>query len=139
MISHGFRLDLVYHLFPEKSILSEAYAVIGEPSLFHLAMELSIPRIARFILHRRQVVRLHSWPQMEISLTIKKIHGLEEHPLIGAPFASIIDIQSDCRFLVCDNYLIFYRCEDKKIFVLRILYDRRDYIRILCGGFLADE
>lgn len=74
-----------------------------------------------------------------ISKILKKIHGLEEHPMIGAPLTSVIDIQSNYRFLACDNYLIFYRCEDEKIFVLRILYGRRDYIRILCGDFLADE
>jgi toxin ParE1/3/4 len=50
-----------------------------------------------------------------------------------------MDIQTNYRFLVCASYLIFYRCEDEIIFVLRILYGRRDYTRILFGDLLKEE
>ena len=40
--------------------------------------------------------------------------------------------------LVCDNYLIFYRCEDGSILVSRILYGRRNYMQILFGD-LSDD
>ncbi|MDH7526011.1 MAG: hypothetical protein QHH10_11925 [Peptococcaceae bacterium] len=48
-------------------------------------------------------------------------------------------MQTDYRFLVCDNYLIFYRYEDGIVFVSRILYGRRNYTRILFGDLLEDE
>ncbi len=75
-------------------------------------------------------------PQTEINLVSKiteKIRGLTEHPRIGAPLSSVLDIQTDYRFLVCDNYLIFYRYEDEFVFVSRIIYGRRNYTRILFG------
>ncbi len=75
-------------------------------------------------------------PQAAVNLTAKitkKIRGLSEHPGIGASLSSIMDIQTDYRFLVCANYLIFYRCEEETVFVSRILYGRRDYLRILFG------
>ncbi|MEW6623010.1 MAG: type II toxin-antitoxin system RelE/ParE family toxin [Bacillota bacterium] len=49
------------------------------------------------------------------------------------------NIQTDYRFLVCDNYLIFYRYEDGIVFVSRILYGRRNYTRILFGDLLEEE
>ncbi|MHB8280951.1 MAG: type II toxin-antitoxin system RelE/ParE family toxin, partial [Candidatus Humimicrobiaceae bacterium] len=48
-----------------------------------------------------------------VSKIINKISGLSEHPGIGAPLSSVVDINTDYRFLVCANYLIFYRCEDE--------------------------
>lgn len=74
-----------------------------------------------------------------ISKIINKISGLSEHPGIGAPLSSVVDINTDYRFLVCANYLIFYRCEDEIVFVSRILYGRRDYTRILFADLSVDE
>ncbi|MHB1254324.1 MAG: type II toxin-antitoxin system RelE/ParE family toxin [Candidatus Humimicrobiaceae bacterium] len=74
-----------------------------------------------------------------VSKIINKISGLSEHPGIGAPLSSEVDINTDYRFLVCANYLIFYRCEDEIVFVSRILYGRRDYTRILFADLSVDE
>ncbi|MCL6480040.1 MAG: type II toxin-antitoxin system RelE/ParE family toxin [Peptococcaceae bacterium] len=81
-------------------------------------------------------------PQAAVNLVskiTKKIRGLSEHPGIGAPLSSVVDIQTDYRFLVCANYLIFYRCEDGIVFVSRILYGRRNYMRMLFGDLPEDE
>jgi len=81
-------------------------------------------------------------PQAAINLIfeiMKKIRGLLKHPGIGAPLSSVIDIQTNYRFLVCANYLIFYRYEDEIVYVSRILYARRDYTRILFGDLPEDE
>ncbi len=81
-------------------------------------------------------------PQAAVNLVskiTKKIRGLSEHPGIGVPLSSVVDIQTDYRFLVCANYLIFYWYEDGFVFVSRILYGRRDYIRILFGDLPEDE
>ncbi|MEM5767873.1 MAG: type II toxin-antitoxin system RelE/ParE family toxin, partial [Bacillota bacterium] len=74
-----------------------------------------------------------------VSRITKKIRGLSGHPGIGAPLSSILDIQTDYRFIICDNYLVFYRCEDGMVFVVRILYAKRDYMRILFGDPPDDE
>jgi len=74
-----------------------------------------------------------------VSKIINKISGLPEHPGIGAPLSSVVDINTDYRFLVCVNYLIFYRCEDEIVFVSRILHGKRDYARILFADLSVDE
>jgi toxin ParE1/3/4 len=81
-------------------------------------------------------------PQAAVNLAsriTKKIRGLSGNPGIGASLSSIMDIQTDYRFLVCTHYLIFYRYEDEVVFVSRILYGRRDYMRILFGNLPEDE
>jgi toxin ParE1/3/4 len=74
-----------------------------------------------------------------VSKIINKISGLSEHPGIGAPLSSVVDINTDYRFLVCARYLIFYRFEDKIVFVSRILHAKQDYTRILFADLSVDE
>ncbi|NLN44155.1 MAG: type II toxin-antitoxin system RelE/ParE family toxin [Methanosarcina sp.] len=69
----------------------------------------------------------------------KKIRGLLDYPVIGASLSSVIDIQTDSRFLVCANYLIFYRYENEVVYVIRILYGRRDYVRVLFNDLSEKE
>jgi len=66
-----------------------------------------------------------------ISRIIKKIKNLKAMPGMGARLSSKVSFDTDYRFLVCGNYLAFYRHEEKTVFVDRVLYGRRDYIKIL--------
>jgi len=50
---------------------------------------------------------------------------------LGAPLSSIIEIDTDYRYLVSGNYLSFYRVDGNDIYIIRILYGRRDYISVL--------
>jgi addiction module RelE/StbE family toxin len=68
-----------------------------------------------------------------------KIDILVNFPLIGAPLSSITDITTDHRFLVCGNYLAFYRPQDDMVLIDRILYGRRDYLAILLGNLPPEE
>jgi len=61
----------------------------------------------------------------------KTIRILREHAFIGTPLSSIADTDIDYRYLVSGNYMIFYRVTGKDVFVDRVLYGRRDYLRIL--------
>ena len=61
----------------------------------------------------------------------KSIRRLEEQPLIGTPLSSVIKFDTNYRFLVCGNYMVFYRVEKNTVFITRILYGRRDYMKIL--------
>ena len=49
------------------------------------------------------------------------------------------DIESDYRFIVSGNYISFYRAYGKEVYVDRILYARRNYMRILFGDHSAEE
>lgn len=59
------------------------------------------------------------------------IDKLEDFAEMGAPLSSVADVESDYRFLIYDNYLAFYRPEGTNIYIDRVLYGRRDYLRIL--------
>ena len=51
----------------------------------------------------------------------------------GAPVSSVSDIESEYRFLPVGHYLVFYRSVHDQVFIDRILYGRRNYMRILFG------
>ena len=61
------------------------------------------------------------------------VEQLENFSEMGALLASIANVDSDYRFIVSGNYLIFYRVSGMDVYVDHILYGRRDYLRILFG------
>ncbi len=69
----------------------------------------------------------------------KRLRILADYPQSGAPLSGIADIETDYRFLVCGNYTAFYRFEGQTVEVSRILYGRRDIMRILFGESEEDE
>ena len=74
-----------------------------------------------------------------VSKITKKIRILENHAYAGALLSSIADIESDYRFLVSGNYIVFYRACGDDVYIDRVLYGRRDYMRILFGGAQTTE
>lgn len=64
---------------------------------------------------------------------------LEDFSEMGAMLASVADVETDYRFLVCGNYLAFYRISDDNIYVDRVLYGRRDYLHVLFGDTVKEE
>jgi addiction module RelE/StbE family toxin len=74
-----------------------------------------------------------------ISRITKKLRLLTDFPLMGASLSSIVDIETDYRFLVCGNYTAFYRYDGKIVYVIRILYSRRDFMKILFKGIWGEE
>ncbi len=67
------------------------------------------------------------------------VDQLADFAKIGAPLSSIADVDSDYRFLVTGSYLTFYRVYGSDIYVDRVLYGRRDYLRILFDKLQDDE
>ncbi|MCL2545766.1 MAG: type II toxin-antitoxin system RelE/ParE family toxin [Oscillospiraceae bacterium] len=63
----------------------------------------------------------------------KSLRMLIDFPLSGSPLESIINFETDYRFVVSGNYISFYRYIDDTVFVDRILYARRDYMNVLFG------
>ena len=66
------------------------------------------------------------------------VEQLENFSEMGALLASIANVDSDYRFIVSGNYLIFYRVSGIDVYVDRILYGRRDHLRILFGDTHAE-
>ena len=69
----------------------------------------------------------------------KTIRMLQDHALIGTPLAAVADVNSDYRYLVSGSYMVFYRTSGKDVFVDRVLYGRRDYLRILFADTQEEE
>lgn len=68
-----------------------------------------------------------------IEKILKRILMLKDFPKLGAPLSSIVNLDTDYRFLACGNYTAFYRVENDTVYILRVLYARRDFMRILFG------
>lgn len=69
----------------------------------------------------------------------KRFRDLMEFPLIGAPLSSVIKIETSYRYLACGQYTAFYRYENDTVYVDRVLYGRRDFMRILFGDVAEEE
>jgi plasmid stabilization system protein ParE len=74
-----------------------------------------------------------------VSRITKNLQNLKDMPGIGPRLSSRIPFETDYRFLVCGKYLAFYRHEDKTVFVDRILYGGRDYVKILFPELAKNE
>ena len=68
-----------------------------------------------------------------VATITKRIRQLELFPEMGKRLSAVVDIVTDYRFLVCANYLAFYRVDENDVKIIRILYGRRDYVKILFG------
>ena len=62
-----------------------------------------------------------------------KLRMLEQHGELGVRLVSVTGLESKYRFLACGSYLAFYRSEADTAYIDRILYGRRDFMRILFG------
>jgi len=75
--------------------------------------------------------------------TVNKIQDavdkLVDFPFIGSPLSSIANMETDYRFLVCGNYLVFHRSETRVVYIDRVLYGKRDYMAILFGDTLEER
>lgn len=66
-----------------------------------------------------------------VSKIISSYEKLKEFPMMGPELSSKISISTDYRYLISGNYIIFYKVDDIYVSIYRILYSRRDYIKIL--------
>ncbi|MBQ6076727.1 MAG: type II toxin-antitoxin system RelE/ParE family toxin [Clostridia bacterium] len=66
-----------------------------------------------------------------ISVIVKRIRTLSEFPEAGASLSAIVGFDTGYRYLVCGNYNVFYLYEHHTVHIMRVLYSRRDFMRIL--------
>jgi plasmid stabilization system protein ParE len=60
----------------------------------------------------------------------KNLALLAKHPLLGRVPKEPELLRSGYRYLVVENYLIFYAIEETTIYVHRILHGARDYLSL---------
>ncbi len=68
----------------------------------------------------------------------KSIRTLSSFPQAGPSLSAIVDFNTDYRYLVCGNYMAFYRYENDTVYIVRVLYGRRDFMRILFGNSMEN-
>lgn len=68
-----------------------------------------------------------------IKATLKRIRMLETFPEMGASLSNIVNVETDYRYLVCEKSVAIYKTHDDTVEIIRILSDRRDYMKVLFG------
>ena len=61
------------------------------------------------------------------------IDRLTDFPEMGTMLRNVTHMVTDYRYIVSGNYMAFYRIYDNTVYIVRILYGRRDYMRVLFG------
>ena len=67
--------------------------------------------------------------------TVRKIietyEDLAKHPNAGIPVQRYVSFPTDYKFVLANNYSVFYRTEDNTVKIIRILYSRMDFLNVL--------
>lgn len=66
-----------------------------------------------------------------VNKIMDRVDQLEDFAQSGALLSAVSDVMGEERFLVCDSYMIFYHSEKQEVTIDRVLYGRRDYLRVL--------
>ena len=59
---------------------------------------------------------------------IKDIKVLEIFPFSGVNLGNLIDVSTDYRYIFIEKNYVFYRVENDKVKIIRIINERQDYI-----------
>ena len=62
---------------------------------------------------------------------IETYENLSTFAETGIPVERYVSFPTDYKFVLANNYSIFYRIEDKIVRVIRIMCSKRDFVRIL--------
>ena len=71
--------------------------------------------------------------QKLVSRILQSMRRLADFPKSGPALSSVLNVETDYRFEICGNYLIYYRLEQGTVYIIRVLYGKRDYMRLLFG------
>lgn len=74
-----------------------------------------------------------------LSEITKTIRDLETFPQMGRNLSELVEIPTEYRYLFCSHNYVFYRIDKENIFIIRVLNEKQDYMRILFGISEVDE
>ena len=74
-----------------------------------------------------------------IDAILSEAERLMTFPELGTPLSAVTEIRdgADYRYLTSGSYMIFYRAVGTDVYIDRVLYGGRDYLRVL--GLRAEE
>ena len=67
------------------------------------------------------------------------VRQLITFPYLGQELSGITGIYTDYRCLFCEKNYVFYRVEEDRICIIRVLNEKQDYMRILFGVSETEE
>ena len=67
-----------------------------------------------------------------------QLRSLEQFPKMGK-LVSLEESPIPYRYLVCGNYMAFYHVQKDSVYVDRILYGRRNHLKLLLGSEWDEE
>ncbi len=62
---------------------------------------------------------------------VETYENLANSPNVGIPVKRYVPFPTDYKFVTAKNYSIFYKTENETVKIIRILYSKRDFIKIL--------
>jgi addiction module RelE/StbE family toxin len=62
---------------------------------------------------------------------IDKTESLIDFPNMGLSLGRKIGLETKYKYLICNQYIIFYIFEENTISIMRIIHGKRDYLRLL--------
>lgn len=69
----------------------------------------------------------------------KTVRHLIVFPYLGQELSEITGIYTEYRCLFCEKNYVFYRVEEDRICIIRVLNEKQDYMRILFGVSETEE
>ena len=66
-----------------------------------------------------------------VTSILDAVNVLGEFPESGAPLEPHINLDSPYRFVTAGNYIAFSRFEENTVYVDRVLYQKRNYTKLL--------
>lgn len=58
---------------------------------------------------------------------------------MGTLLSGKVPFETDYRFIVSGNYLAFYKFDEEYVSIYRVLYGRRDYLKIIFDDLELNE
>ena len=75
----------------------------------------------------------HIAAEKTVNRIMDDVDRLADFPEMGTMLRNVTHMVTDYRYIVSGNYMAFYRMYDNTVYIVRILYGRRDYMRVLFG------
>ena len=69
--------------------------------------------------------------QRIVQLLRQQEEKLAVMPERGKPLDALLNVHTEYRFLICENYRIFYLYDGETVEIVRILHTLQDYMRAL--------
>ena len=68
-----------------------------------------------------------------VKTIVETYENLAKDPDVGIPLSRYVSFPTDYKFVLANNYSVFFRSEGSFVRIIRILYSRRDFVSVLFG------